>query len=1044
MEEEISSWMLGKIASGKAILFLGAGAAYDAATSQGPKSISGNQLRDLLSDEFLGGEQKDKSLVQVADYAKYQAGLNEVQTFIRNQFDPLQPTDFHKLIPLFKWHSIFTTNYDLIVERSYDLVQGRLQNLAPIIRDGDNFSDAISDPNVVPYFKLHGSISTINDKSLPLILASEEYAKHKTNRKRLFQHLGDFGKEHPIIFCGYQIADPNIQQILFDLFDDGISRPNYMVVSPGINKFDVTMWQANRVNPLKKTLSEFLNCISQEIEPNKRILGTLIKSSDKPYYKAIKDSISLSEHLKQYLDTELEYLHFGMPLQGVEPMDFYTGLDDGWGGINQDLDVVRKISDQILIDSIIDDKVEGSRTFLIKGYAGSGKSVSLKRLSWNASKDLETPVFFVRKGAVLRPSLIKELCQSVDKRMLLVVDDALKNKNDLLKLYELLSYEDAPVSIITTSRSNKWNQLGGELEPYVSAEYNLNKLTDKEIGQLIDKLQTHRCLGNLKELDFSAIKNNFGLTSDRQLLVALHEVTSGLPFEQIIYDEFQRVTPAEAQILYMDVCTLNRLNVPVRAALISRISGISIKDFNKNSFAPLEHLIKIYIDQRSRDYVYEARHPLIAEFVFDKAYSEPKMKAEQLVRVISKMNIDYSVDEEAFIALIKGKTLASLFSDKQLAKIIYEAAEEAGAPLHYIWHQRAVFELNHPGTDLSAAMHAILSAEKHLDNNFPDKAIKHTKALVYRRMAKDATSQLEVEKYRAEARLILERLLKSSKTSRPSHALAELGLDELDDKLRSISEITENGDELRERALVSIVKKIEDVIYKGLQRFPGNEYLLMAKVKLSKKLNEHKNVSKILEKAYNTNLSSEYVAISLATNKNEGGDLQGAIGVLRNSIAQSPHSKALHLALSKYLILKNDQSLAEEIIYHLKHSFSPGDTNYDAQFWFARQNYLYGNRNSANEIFNSLKKTKIPPYLRRKLQGHSVDFNGSQINYNGQIVTEHVDFFFIRCAELNDQIFAHISNFKHDSTDIILGTEVSFNLAFSMRGPAASNVKERC
>ena len=360
MKEEIPSYMLEKITRGEAIVFLGAGAAFDAIDGDGnPFRMSGFGLRDLLSDEFLGKEQKDKSLVQVADYSKYQAGLNEVQIFIKNLMQPLQPADFHKIIPKFKWHSIFTTNYDLIIERAYDQVKDRVQTLVPIIRDGAGFTKAVGNPHALPYIKLHGCISTINDPELPLILASEEYAKHKKNRIRLFQHLGDFGLDNPIIFCGYQIGDPNIQQILFDLCDVGISRPTYMVVDPGLNKYDIQMWNANRISTLKYTFSEFLTDLDSKIATNNRVLSTIKTTSKYPYDHELKYSANLSPKLEQYINTELEYIHSSMAFKGIEPLDFYTGLDFGWGGIVKGLDVERKISDQILVDSII---VESSFT----------------------------------------------------------------------------------------------------------------------------------------------------------------------------------------------------------------------------------------------------------------------------------------------------------------------------------------------------------------------------------------------------------------------------------------------------------------------------------------------------------------------------------------------------------------------------------------------------------------------------------------------------------------------------------------------------------
>ena len=126
MKEEISWWMLEKITHGKAILFLGAGAAFGATTHEGKTSLSSDHLRDLLSDHFLGGKHKDKNLVQIADYSKYQAGLSEVQTFIKNHVHPLQPADFHKIIPFLKLRISFSflhSSHDLHIQILVELKQ---------------------------------------------------------------------------------------------------------------------------------------------------------------------------------------------------------------------------------------------------------------------------------------------------------------------------------------------------------------------------------------------------------------------------------------------------------------------------------------------------------------------------------------------------------------------------------------------------------------------------------------------------------------------------------------------------------------------------------------------------------------------------------------------------------------------------------------------------------------------------------------------------------------------------------------------------------
>ncbi|WP_085700264.1 SIR2 family protein [Pseudomonas sp. B26(2017)] len=1039
MEEYLGAWMLEKIAKGKAILFLGAGAAFGARGPENESPLSGEGLRDKISDQFLGGDEKKKTLVQVSDYAKNEAGLLEVQQYIKKLFIPLQPAEFHKIIPTFRWHSIFTTNYDLIIERAYESSPARLQNIAPIIRDGDNFSEVISSLNDLPYFKLHGCINTINDPLLPLILASEEYAKYKNGRKRLFGHLSEYGLEHPIIFCGYQLSDPNIQQILFDLNDMGINRPSYALVDPGLGKYDMKMWSGRRITPIKLTLEDFLSYIDHKIERSTRILSSLKLAERSPIFRHLKNDAQISAELNTYLSMELEHIYPGLTTKGISPIDFYKGLDTDWGGIQQKLDIKRRVGDTIIMDAVIDSDLKGVNTFLLKGYAGSGKTILLKRIAWYAANELESTVVRLRDGAMLRPSLIKELALKCENRLILIIDDAIANVTELLKLYRTFEYEPANISIITSARNNEWNRFAGDIEQYVKSEYEISTLSEKEISELIENLSKHNCLGNFRAEHADRIREHFSLTADRQLLVALHEATAGKPFEEIVLDEYRHITPSEAQILYMDVCTLNRLNVPVRVGLISRISGIGIEEFRKRFLAPLEHVVKVYLDHASRDYAYVARHPLIARFVFEHALQTSEEKATQIVRVLEHLNLEYSADNEAFTHLIKGKLLAELFGDKALVGRIYEAAEQTGASAHYVLHQKAVFELNHPGCDTKAALSIILQAEKMLPENRTDKAILHTKAMIYKRLARESRTDLETDKYRAESRAIFERLILSQKDSRASNGLAELQLDELDDRVRDIN--SNPNDELTKRSFLEFVKRIETTIHNGLQKFPGDEYLQTRQEQLAIKLNDDIKAKAILEEAYKSHSSSEFISIRLARQRSQNSNIIDAEKILRDGISQNPNSKPLHLELAKLLIGQKDSNKNDEIDHHLKRSFSPSDSNYDAQFWYARHQYLHGSRSKSKEIFSFLKTARISPSQKNLIQGDVIGNNGMPKIYTGHITQEHVSFCFIKSTELNDSIFASAFRFSNlPSEGIKANVDVEFTLAFTMKGPTARRV----
>ena len=196
--------LLRQIRDGEAILFLGAGASRGARHRTNGQVPTTRDLRDALADRFLGGDLKGRPLAEVAEYAKNESSLDEVQRLVHDLFEPLMPAPFHQLIPSFRWHAIVTTNYDFIIERAYQASADALQQVRSIVKNGDAQGGSVGKENLVPLLKLHGCLSSIADSSLPLILSTEEYSKHRVNRDRVFDLFAGWARNHPVIFCRVQ------------------------------------------------------------------------------------------------------------------------------------------------------------------------------------------------------------------------------------------------------------------------------------------------------------------------------------------------------------------------------------------------------------------------------------------------------------------------------------------------------------------------------------------------------------------------------------------------------------------------------------------------------------------------------------------------------------------------------------------------------------------------------------------------------------------------------------------------------------------------
>lgn len=1039
-EEFLTPWLIEKVRDGHAVLFLGAGASKGAIHPEGKRVPDGAQLRDYISDRFLGGALKDKPLAQVAEIAKNESSLHEVQTAIRDLFLPFLPAEFHKTISLFRWHAIITTNYDLLIERAYEDQAGRLQRLAPIIQDGDRFDEKLRDPQAVPFLKLHGCINHLADPGLPLILATEEYAKHRNNRERLFQHFQEWAREHPVIFCGYDVSDPNIQQILFDLSDMNLNRPMYGLVKPDLSDFDIRYWSARRFKPIKATFEEFLKSLDSSIPEPSRQVAILLNSSASPIQRWVQSG-QPTESLLLYLENEMEQVRDSMPLTGSTAEDFYRGRSDSWSPIASNLDVPRRISDDLIIEVILEEPESSTpRFFVIKGYAGSGKSVTLRRFAWDASCNHESLVFWLKEGGYVKPDLIRELYNLTKTRFTVVIEDVLSHASDVERLLTLARRERIPVNVVGGSRSNEWYAATHSLDKFVTKEYELRDLSEREIEALLCKLEEHKCLGHLAGLSTDEQKNLFRLSSERQLLVALHEATSGKPLEEILLDEYRNIVPREAQEIYLDICTLHRFRVGVRAGLLSRVSGVNLQQFGDRLLKPLHHVVFVYFDASSRDYAYRTRHPIIGDLVFRRVIDDQEKRASQIIRIVRCMNVDYESDRHAFEELVRGRDLADLFSDRIFADRIFQAALESTASVSHIEHQRAVFELNHPGGNASRAIEALRKAEDDLGHS--TSAILHTKAMALRRLASNSSSDLEREKYRSSAKEILHQQIRKGNKPHPYHTLGQIYLDEINERLSEMRDAEGADSDIKERIIGNLVGDLELVVTEGLQSYPDEPYLLSLESELASILDDKPRALDALRRAVAMNPGNDASAVRLSRQLLRKGGREEAERILRGCLEANPTSKVVRFELAKILIEDDEALHNEEIRRLLRGSFSDGDRNIDAQFWFARHEFVYGDKQVGRKVFNDLASARVPPGIRNKVRGIVRQSGGKPMKCAGipKNITE--SFCFVSCPELGDDVFLHYSECKDDSWEKVSAhSRVEFEVGFSLRGPVAVNVE---
>lgn len=199
-------------------------------------------------------------------------------------------------------------------------------------------------------------------------------------------------------------------------------------------------------------------------------------------------------------------------------------------------------------------------------------------------------------------------------------------------------------------RLNEWRQATTSIR---GAEYEIEKLSDGEIDRLLDFLQHQGALGRLSDLSHklrvAAIKN----VHEKELLVAMKEVTKGASFDAIIEDEYQNIGNETARHLYAAVCCTSLSRSHLRDQVAAKVTDLDLASLYENIGSALDGVIVWdCLDTNRELYGARARHQVIARVVWNRCLVEDE-KEKVLLGIMKSLNLNYHADVRAFDALIR-------------------------------------------------------------------------------------------------------------------------------------------------------------------------------------------------------------------------------------------------------------------------------------------------------------------------------------------------------------------------------------------------------
>lgn len=1028
----LSSGLLDAVREQRAVLFLGSGASLGAVDRAGKKMPGAAQLASEMSEKFLSKKFAKMELMRVAELAASQGGKSVFNQWLQDLFTPFEPTEAHLKLPTFRWKAIATTNYDLLVEKAYESSTGGAQTLVIRYKDEQPFGLMMDNhEHPLPFLKLHGCVRHSHDAQVPLVLTPASYNNHEANRRHLYMYMEELAATYPIVYCGHSLSDLHIRR----LSEEGnrSARPFHYLISPGLEVEELALWAERRVEGIRATFAEFVEALDVALGPLMRIPRFQVTVEDKPYRRFFNVNQEESDRLAASFSTDLQLIHSGIPVQLAEANRFYSGHDQGWGAIRRSFDVQRRASHRLL-EFMAETTGPGPKLAVLRGAAGYGKSIALRRAAWELGTSLDELVIWADDDARVWPDVLQELHDLTGRRINLFIDRAAFNIEKILVALDAARAKNIPITIVTAERKNEWSIYCQRLEKHRPEFFEVTKLSEREVEDLIEKLEQHRCLGKLEEETPDRRKSIITENLDRQLLVILHEVTRGLPFETIIADEYARISPTEAQTLYLDICTLNRFDVPVRAGVVSRLSGILFRDFEAEFFGPLEDLVTVSQNRVSGDYEYNARHAHVGEIVFTQVCRTDEERRDQIVRVLTSLDRSFSSDSIALSGLLRGRDVAETFENEVVAREIYDLAWHRNPQAAFIGQQRAIFELYHSQGNLDEAQQAIDAA---LAIEPTNGTLHHTRSQVLRRRAQRASSEFARTTLRSQARAALGEIPNQS-DAYVLVARARLRVDEAADAVKRLHAAPSD---VRQNELAEAVDEAERAIARAANAYPSDPDLLQAEARLRDELGNAEYAVQLLQKAWEKMPRGSGVAMRLARRYVDRGESDRALNTLREAISRDPTDRPLHRMVANILFTLSGDITDENATNYLKSSFVEGDREHWGRFLRAGQAYATGDYEESKRLFEDLDQ-RAPQAFRPQLgKDHEWLITALQ-GRHGTISRSFGSYFLITPLSGPDGLYAPHWATDDEFWDVLrVRSSVCFDISFGRRGPFARDVR---
>ncbi len=695
MREAIET-ICNRLSERTATLFLGAGINANVKNDAGESFPLGEGLSNWIARDLLNTPDLSSTLDEAAEMARFRIGDKEFNRYLYEQFSRFKPGTAHLALVQLPWDVIYTTNYDLLVEVASDApsveAAGVIRPIFSMKTDLTPFSE-----KDILYYKLHGSIDLANTDEGRLILTKEDYRYYEAHRKPLFRRLERDLLRRTFIFIGYSLRDPDFRAILEDCRNELGARtfPLSFAVRSRFTEVEEIFWRERyNIQLIQADADVFLNDIKDTwISQNHFILPFETRKSRE--YLQVDQVTNFPKFAESFYQVR--------PLDCTGPSDaklFFRGAEPSWGDIREGI-APHRDAYWPLLETLFPELGEPNlppSLYLVTGAAGTGKTTLIHSIAYDLANEFGLPVLVHIPGTPLDSHFLGALINDQDpKRIIIVVHHAAEYIRALEPFIAEAKQKSLPLTIILEERRNQWTVATTTTRSRLtSAVFELGALSQNEIDVILNALTKYDALGKLTGSPRDYQVEHFTALAQKELLVALRELTSEASFDDIIRDEYNKIPSETAKHAYVYVAALGQLDLAIRYETLIHLLELRYDQLGTEIFQPTEGvLISGEVSGSSRHnagFRLTTRHPVIASIIFDMAAPDDDSKFDILNRLLTQLDPGYHEDQILLNAIVRRRELVDTFVSYEKRRALYERLATILPDDPYVLQHRSILE----------------------------------------------------------------------------------------------------------------------------------------------------------------------------------------------------------------------------------------------------------------------------------------------------------------------------------------------------------------